>query len=314
MLQKKVEKAVYFSRITDIPGREAVYWKRFCRVISGANKAKAEDPDTEAFLKLPGNSKFPDRIYFGNEFCEKRIPSPKEFNKSVELISPISEDLTFLTPPVSDVGLKRLTSLFETLSERKRRTEIVFNDWGVLRRLSNFSNLIPVLGRLLLKFLRDPRITPRFIHPDTSEDTLKIYQQCSINIAGYRTFLEKYGVKRMELDNLYQGISIHENGMDWQSSLYIPFGYVASGRICLIGNQHIPKLKKFRSNERCKKECLQVELSLYDKNAKNNGGKYAFNQRGNTIFYQQDGPLVSRGIAWAYQHGARLVYMPEIPF
>ena len=40
-------------------------------------------------------------------------------------------------------------------------TEVVVNDWGVLRLVRReFPGLRPVLGRLMNKMMRDPRVAP----------------------------------------------------------------------------------------------------------------------------------------------------------
>src|SRR5437867_3594050 len=65
-------------------------------------------------------------------------------------------------PYVTDRGLARPRPLLEAAaSERGEGTEVVVNDWGVLRLVRReFPGLRPVLGRLMNKMMRDPRVAP----------------------------------------------------------------------------------------------------------------------------------------------------------
>jgi hypothetical protein len=135
-----------------------------------------------------------------------------------------------------------------------------------------------------------------------------------LSISAYRHLLSRFGVSRVELDNLYQGIEMDFEALSLRPSLYIPFGYVTMGRICLPGNQHLPSNQKFATpSGGCPRPCMQSEIDLINPKA-NTEEDASYTQRGNAIFYRQPEWLVSRGLAWAEQQGARLVYQPEIPF
>ncbi len=295
------EVAVYFTRITDLPDREAIHWKRFVR--SG---------DLPGWLSAQNQETLSKRVYYGNEFCEERIPRRSELEASCRAVREAGLPLTFLTPPVSDEGCDILSDRLSRLQNGSPRAEVVVNDWGVLRLLHEaFPSLVPVLGRLLNKFLRDPRTTARY-GGDKAPAALR---RSSLSISAYRRLLARYGVKRSELDNLYQGIDLDFRALGMEASLYVPFGYVTTGRICMLGNLHLPPEKKFATPcGPCPQPCLRVEVDLTEREAGANGDAQTFTQRGNTIFYQQTEALLTRGLAWARQQGARVVYQPEIPF
>ena len=69
------------------------------------------------------------RIYFGNEFCQKLIPSKSEVEEVLSFVEKNSLNFTFVTPYVTNKGLHRLESLILFLKERKHGCEIIFNDW-----------------------------------------------------------------------------------------------------------------------------------------------------------------------------------------
>ena len=279
------EIAVFLTRITDLP-----HWRT-----------------------VDGNK--PVRVYFGNEFCEQRIPSRVELETACAAAREAGLPLSFVTPPVSDRGCEVIADRLKELQTWMPGSEVVVNDWGVLRLLhQELPTLVPVLGRLMNKLLRDPRITPQHSRPDVLPDPLHALRQCSLSIPAYRHLLSRFGVGRVELDNLYQGIEMDFETWSLLPSLYIPFGYVTMGRICLPGNQHLPSNQKFGTpGGGCPRPCMHSEIDLVNPHA-GAEADVSFTQRGNAIFYHQPEWLVSRGLTWAEQQGARLVYQPEIPF
>jgi hypothetical protein len=246
------------------------------------------------------------RVYFGNEFCEERIPKRAELEKSCAAASEAGLPLSFVTPPVSDRGCKQLVDRLKELQNWMPGSEVIVNDWGVLRLLNHeYPSLVSVLGRLMNKLLRDPRIT--------RSEPLQVLKSCSLTIPAYRRLLSRFGVKRVEVDNLYQGIEMDFEELGFNPSLYIPFGYVTMGRICLPGNQHLPSNQKFAApTGGCPHPCSRSEIDLIDPKAKVDD--VSFTQRGNAIFYRQPEWLISRGLTWAEQQGARLVFQTQIPF
>ncbi len=217
------ELAIYFTRITDLPDREAIHWKRFAQCADGSI---GDAP--------------PARVYYGNEFCQERIPRPGELEASCRAVYDAALPLTFVTPPVSDDGCDVLLDRLTRLQNWSPHSEVVINDWGVLRLVhETFPSLVPVLGRLLNKFLRDPRVTARYDRPGASTNAPRALRQSSLSIPAYRRLLARYGVQRTELDNLYQGIDLDFRALHLSASLYVPFGYVTTGRICMLGNLHL---------------------------------------------------------------------------
>jgi hypothetical protein len=77
------------------------------------------------------------RIAYGTEFCENLIPS----RDSLRAVAASGRPLTFLTPYAGDEGIANIRAL---LPELPAGSEVVFNDWGVLRMLRReFPHLVP---------------------------------------------------------------------------------------------------------------------------------------------------------------------------
>jgi hypothetical protein len=264
---------------------------------------------------LSMNEITPPRIYFGNEFCEHCIPHVRMLKNVLAAIKEFGFSLTLLTPPCNDKKLGEVEKLLKLLEELAPDSEVVGNDWGVLEMIKcRYSKLKPVFGRLMNRFLRDPRITPRYLCPDAPPKGLKVVQGSSLSIPDFQHILKMYGIERVELDYLYQGIGIDFPAIGFLPSVYLPFGFVATGRICMFGNLNKPPESKFGINDTCDKPCWEMEVMLEDANKQNDGGVYTYLQRGNTIFYTLNELILSKAITWANKQQARIVYQPELPF
>ena len=209
------EVAVYLSRLTDLPFREAIHWKRLVATVrrdhagttpsgpdplpgvdmrSRGDRDRGIDPDLHSLIFPTDREARPVRVYFGNEFCELRIPKRGEFEDSCTVVHEAGLPLTFVTPPATDKGMRTLFDRLTDLQRWSPESEVVVNDWGTLHLVNEeFTSLTPLLGRLMSKLLRDPRITPRCDDPGVSSEALGSLRKCSLNISAYRSLLTSYG-------------------------------------------------------------------------------------------------------------------------
>lgn len=89
-------------------------------------------------------------VYVGDEFCERRLPSPGALLKALEYCQAAGIRLCLATPCLTDDGTARLSALLEILSEARTPCDLVVNDWGALRLLGDRAPGLGVwLGRLI---------------------------------------------------------------------------------------------------------------------------------------------------------------------
>lgn len=244
------------------------------------------------------------RIYFGHEFCERLLPTTNELSKVARGAERVGLELTFVTPYVTDRGLGRLANLLRVLARLRPESEVVFNDWGTLRLLRrDFAALRPVLGRLLHKMKRGPRLATlatRF-NPSTAD----YFRTCSLDVPLYRDFLCDQGVGRVELDNVLQGIDLDLGGTGLRASLYVPFGYIATTRLCLAASCDRHGMEDEVGIFSCRRECRRFTFELDQL-----GTTVPQIRKGNTVFFRNetvpDG-LTERGVD-------RIVTEPGLPF
>jgi len=243
------------------------------------------------------------RLYFGNEFCERLLPSRQEIDAALTFAIKKGMGFTLVTPYCTELGLKRVRILLKKISRENPGSEVVINDWGVLRVLKSSSyNLIPVLGRLLTKIKRGPRLMNMLdVLPGEGIEYLK---SSNLTVPLYSEFLQKKGINRVELDNPLQGFDFERADKGIHFSLYIPFAFVTTSRFCLTASCDIPEEKGLIGIFPCKKECQRYTFYL-----ENPVMPVMLIRKGNTVFFKNDKiptGLKEKGID-------RVVVQPEVP-
>lgn len=243
------------------------------------------------------------RLYFGNEFCERLLPSEKEIDTVLEFTIKKGMKFSLVTPYCTEVGLTRLNTLFEKISQETNESEVIINDWGVLRIIHNsFNNLTPVLGRLLTKIKRGPRLMNMLkVLP---EEAVEYLRSSNLTVPLYLEFLRDYGIQRVELDNPLQGFDFKKADARLHLSLYIPFAYVTTSRFCLTASCDLPEEKGLIGIFPCRRECQRYTFYL-----ENPIMQVMLIRKGNTIFFKNNNipsGLIEKGVD-------RVVIEPEIP-
>lgn len=243
------------------------------------------------------------RIYFGNEFCQQLVPSVKDLEEVLNLVAENNLGFTLVTPYVTEEGLKILEPLFWKIEQEKPDSEVVFNDWGVLHILNErHPNLEPVMGRLLNKMKRGPRL--RNLQNSLPQSSIDYFKGCSLDVPLYREFLIGNRVRRVELDNLLQGIALDFRNSGITASLYMPYAYITTTRLCLAISCEVKgkedEVGIFPCEMGCQKYTFQMTHPVMP---------VPLIRKGNTIFFRNDKlpeDLGPRKIN-------RIVHEPEVP-
>ena len=136
-----------------------------------------------------GQDRTVERIHLGNEFCERLLPTPTELAQVQTLAEQLQLEISLVTPMLTDAGVNRLDKLLPKLDSG---CEVVVNDWGTLRRLrSDYPALVPVLGRMLNKMIKDPRLP--------SEQWTKLHPHNSQS-QHFIALLQRFSIDRLEMD------------------------------------------------------------------------------------------------------------------
>ncbi len=230
-----------------------------------------------------------ERLYFGVEFCPNLIPSLDDIQRVLDFCKEKKIKFTFVTPWCTDSAIRKIEKI---LRLSPPYTEIVFNDWGLWQLVSQKfkkKNFIFCLGRLLIRHKNDPRA---IIIKDKKK--LNFIKGCVLSNKTFQSFLITRGIKRVELNNSFQGynFSLEPN---ISTSIYYPYVFLSVTTKCIF--------KKRINIERCDYNCKDRYLICNIKK---------FNvpiiTRGNTEFYRNtDKPSEKDFLGWRIN---RTVYMP----
>jgi hypothetical protein len=220
-----------------------------------------------------------DRLYFGQEFCERLLPTPAQLQEVMEWVKARNLAFTLITPYVTEQGLKQVKDLLETLACQAPQAEVTVNDWGILYLLKEGSYPFPLnLGRLLVKQKRGPQIlSVRGKVPAAMWDH---FQRANVDLPLTIKFLSPFNIKRVELDNLLQGLK--REGEVLPASLYYPYAYITTTRICLT-NSCEERTRHMRAIFPCKFECRKYSFTL-----SHSSMPVKLLLKGNSIFFHKE--------------------------
>lgn len=282
------------------------------------------------------------RLYFGVEFCEHLMPSAADVAEARAYAEARGWAFTLLTPYVTDAFLPAIDA---QVAELAPGTEVVVEDWGVLRRV-RAAGMAPVLGRGLHRLTRDPRLPDVGPEHLRGDDTPSSWRQGSLGSRTFRAFLKAAGVGRVGLDVPLQGLS--DLPEDVPVAVHLPFGMIASGRVCMVSSWGKPAGGRFVPPRHCDAPCRNFTIELRAPWSRRDAGEQAlplvadgafiplshvlnrrrnampaveadpaprFQQKGNTHFYTLDEAQLAAATAWARSQAAvdRVVVELDLP-
>ncbi len=267
------------------------------------------------------------RLYYGNEFCERLIPVPDCLEQILSYTEKKKLDLSLVTPYVTSDGIKKIEALFELLKSRRVACEIIINDWGVLNLLNHkYLSLTPVLGRLLTKQKRGPRLIkllkrqtrPRLIKNSKNSKIKDLVFQKKLpaeldfyykgsnaaSVPAIHNFLISRHIRRIELDNTAQGLFLDFPEEKISASIYLPYVYISTTFFCPTAgcDEKEGSLLKIKP---CKRQCQRYIFKLRHRTMPK-----VIYLKGNTQFYKNARFQLKE---WENLGADRIVYEPEIP-
>ncbi len=128
-----------------------------------------------------------ERIYFGAEFCELRIPDYRTVERILQKCEKSNLKFTFLTPPVTEYGLVKIKNLMPLLQQY--HCEISVNDYGVLYLFysSGYQGKL-ISGRLLDKMYHDGRMNTDMYQQYSNENGQNYLKSPAVAAKYYQSF------------------------------------------------------------------------------------------------------------------------------
>jgi hypothetical protein len=295
------------------------------------------------------------------EFCQHLLPEEADVAEAARAAQERGWGLTLLLPYGNDALVGRVEGLIDAAREAGAgRLEFVASDWGVLRRLlalraragaARAAAFGIALGRGLDRAFRDPRLPdvgPEHIGGDEPPSS---WRQASHGARSFRLLIRTLGVDRLECDLPLQGLDegAPEAGGDGVPlSLHLPFGMVATGRVCMVSGLGKTSAVRFAPVIACDAPCRRYTVELRAPWSRRVAGAQAlplvgegeilpltallnrrrnslpdaardpaprFLQKGNTHFYRHEGKGLPAALDWAWRTPAvdRVVVAPDLP-
>lgn len=232
------------------------------------------------------------RLYFGAEFCCWCFPAKEKLHEALSWSRSVGWRFTLVTPVLAESERQQLQPLLQEFVPLldANTDEVVISDWGALELVRSANPAVTVaLGRALSGQKRGPRILDMQLSPGERD----YFRKGSWYGESAGSLLAQQGIRRVELDNLLQGVAALPPGL--QGSLHLPYAMVTSSRNC----PHRPP----GVSGPCPAPCGEV-LTLRPADT-----KVPLLQAGNTQFLENPsvpGDLEQLGID-------RLVHHPQLP-
>lgn len=202
-----------------------------------------------------------DRVRFGAEFCELKMPSLNQLKEAYSLVTSKGKEFVYVTPFFSDSGLKKILEHLTFLNDMGK-IDIVVNDLGTLNLLKNYPNLKPCLGRQLVFTPARcpwPQITERKIDSSAKSYVEELFYQTSLNYMPTIRFYKKRGVDGVDVDWIPKCFPNYEllvkNGFKLSVHPYLT--PVTITRRC-----HTARFIGEKSIEECSRPCTRKAFSL----------------------------------------------------
>ena len=222
------------------------------------------------------------RVYLGSEFCENLLPQISLVEDVISECSRQHLGYTLVTPYLTNKGMEKLARLTEYFARKEEKTEIVINDWSVLKLLQRHpGNFEIILGRILVS-----QYLSKF---HFSESAGQIGQRQE-NPGFYCLFpesllslLEKNNIFCLEF-NIYSHLASTSGQLKekrFKAHLHFPFAYLTTSRFCGCAGGYRSLIHN--KSDECAKECEKSIAVIKNKNL----NKSIF-VKGNTYFIRQD--------------------------
>jgi len=168
------------------------------------------------------------RIYAGAEFCPWRLPGSSQLWQILRRAHDLGCAFTLVTPVLIEPLREALrATLAALLAEFGAGDEVVISDWGALELVREVDPAVPVvLGRVLSGQKRDARTAEL----ELTATQFEHFRQGSWYAGPAVALLLELGIRRVELDNLLQGVAPLPAAL--HGTLHIPYAMVASSRNC----------------------------------------------------------------------------------
>jgi hypothetical protein len=249
-----------------------------------------------------------DRVYAGDEFCPHRLPTREELSVFRRWAERRHLPVTLLTPVMTDGEIQKALALLTALHRDLPDVEVVVNDWGVLHAIrEGFPGVRLSAGRVFNKAYKDPRGTRTERMPTENSGMGEVLAYSAFQQPELRRIMGEVGVSRFERDLLPCELPEDVDSVGFASSIYFPWGYVTTGRVCWVSTFRREASDRFLPLKACHRPCKDFSLSLAHESC-----GLEMVQNGNTVYYHYSDEMLRALLRAAAHSSTRLVYQGDL--
>ena len=179
----------------------------------------------------------PQRLYIGNAFCHLLFPKEDQLFLLLEKAGKEGLQVTLTFSYIREYMLENVKMLLDRLEgwceANDSVLEIQVNDWAMAAMLKEKQLLTPVLGILLNKRRKDPRLHYKLETMAQTEAAAgsKFLEENGLNADFYREYLEQeYGIVRFEWESCGYDMTL----LTEKNSLHLPFYQTNTSQYCTL--------------------------------------------------------------------------------
>ena len=177
------------------------------------------------------------RLYVGNAFCHLLFPKEDQLFLLLEKARKEGVQVTLTFSYIREFMLENVKMLLDRLEgwceANDSVLEIQVNDWAMAEMLKGKRLLTPILGILLNKRRKDPRLHYKLktMKQIGTASGSKFLEENSLNADFYREYLEKeYGIVRFEWESCSYDMTLPTG----KNSLHLPFYQTNTSQYCTL--------------------------------------------------------------------------------
>lgn len=169
----------------------------------------------------------PGRLYIGNQFCPHLFPADEMLFTLLQKAKRESLQVTVVFTCQKESMLESTKQLLQKLDQwcggHDRELEVIVNDWGLAGLVGRMtSHLIPILGILLNKYKKDPRI-------GFKQGDQMLLKENPLGLENYRKYLQdEFAIHRYE----WECCGHEQEYPQGHNSLYFPFYQTNTSQYC----------------------------------------------------------------------------------
>lgn len=205
------------------------------------------------------------RLYFGSDSCIKQFYRSLPHLNELKRLREEGYAITIATPPLFETEIKKLFDCLMKIQDKVGGIEVVINDFGFAFYLKEKFFEKKILGVLLNKSLRDPRIT--MLLDSVINDKKNLFSIAPFSSKYFKNVLLEFSIDGIEFDSLVQGIDAKDfEKTSFFGVIHFPYIRITMGYSCFWAGKTKKRARFVGDNKKfCNYDCERFLFEIEEK-------------------------------------------------